>query len=100
MESQMKILVRLVEKLDKLDGLVIQVANLTKSVEFVHETVNTDKQKNVGMKEDIKRIKEENSGLKKRLVDLQARSMRGKLLFFNIPESDGENTDSLKKGTD
>ena len=100
MESQMKILVSKVEKLDKLDGLVVQVANLAnlaKSVESVHETVNTIKKENVGMKEDIKRIKEENSDLKKRLVDLQARRMRDNLLFFNIRESDGENTESLAK---
>ena len=89
----MKILVSKVEKLDKLDGLVVRVANLTKSVEFVHETVNTIKQENVGMKEDIKRIKEENFYL----VDLQARNMRDNLLFFNIPETDGENTELLIK---
>ena len=97
MESQMKILVNKVEKLDKLDGLVVQVANLAKSVEFVHETVNTIKKENIGMKEDIKRIKEENSELKKRVVDLQARSMRDNLLFFNIRESDGEDPESLVK---
>ena len=94
MESQTKIIVSKVEKLDKLDGLVVQVANLAKSVEFAHETVNTIKKE---MKEDIKRIKEENSELKKRVVDLQARSMRDNLLFFNIRESDGEDTESLIK---
>ena len=97
MESQMKILVSKVEKLDKLDGLVVQVGNLAKFVEFVHETVNTIKKENVGMKKDIKRIKEENSELKKRVVYLQARSIRDNLLFFNICESDGENTESLMK---
>ena len=71
----MKILVSKVEKLDELDGLVVQVANLAKSVEFVHETVNTIKKENVDMKEDIKRIKEENSELKKRTVNFQTGSM-------------------------
>ena len=59
MESQMKILVSKVEKHDKLDGLVVQVVNLTKSVEFVHETVNTVKKKNVGMKENQENQREE-----------------------------------------
>ena len=48
----------------------------------MHETVNTVNKKNVGMKEDIKRIKDENSDLKKRLVNLQARSIGDNLILF------------------
>ena len=94
MESQMKILVNKVEKLDKLDGLVAQVANLAKSVEIVHETVNTIKKENVGMKDDIKRIKEENSELKKRVVDFYKREACETIYYSSISVSLTERTQS------
>ena len=37
--NQINILVSKVEKLNQLDGLKVQVADLSKFIEFVHETV-------------------------------------------------------------
>jgi hypothetical protein len=51
-----------------------------------HKTLEKDISTNKQSKEDIQSLKRENSQLKESVIDLQARSMRDNLLFFNFPE--------------
>jgi small-conductance mechanosensitive channel len=72
------------------------------SLEFAHAEINdlkkeqeTAKASSNDAKKRIEKLEEDNATLRGKIVDIQARSMRDNLLFFNIPENDKENTTEL-----
>ena len=82
------------EKLNVLDQLVVQVTNLTKSLEFCHESIAELKRENVELKTRVTELCHDNTEQQRSakadhdaLVDLTWRSMRDNLLFYSIPET-------------
>jgi hypothetical protein len=45
--------------------------------------------------ERIEKLERDNNTLRDKVIDIQARPMRNNLLFFNMPESEGENTTEM-----
>ena len=75
---------------------------MKKSIEFVHGEVNDLKEENKIRKEKetltnnrIDQLEELNATLKDRVIDLQARSMRDNLIFYNISEKKDENVKEI-----
>lgn len=89
-------------KLEKLDGIETGMKEIKLSLEYAHaeianlkkenENINTDQNKG---RERIQKLEEDNKVLRNKIIDLQARSMRDNLLFFNIPENERENTTDI-----
>ena len=82
------------EKLNVLDQLVVHVTNLTKSLEFCHESIAELKRENVELKTRVTELCRDNTEQQRAakadhdaLVDLTWRSMRDNLLFYSIPET-------------
>ena len=85
-------------KLDKLDLIEDRVKSFEQdlksvkdSIEFVHAEVNDLKIENEERKkmdertrQRLEKLENENTLLNKSLIDLQARSMRDNLIFYNI----------------
>ena len=67
---------------------LIKIADLKKE----NEKIKTDQNKG---RERIRNLEEDNKALRSKIIDLQARSMCGNLLFFNIPENERENTTDI-----
>lgn len=72
------------------------------SLEYAHAEIADLKKENEEIKanqnqarEKIDKLEHDNATLRNKIVDLQARSMRDNLLFFNMPEHDKENTTEL-----
>lgn len=81
------------KKLDVLDELKTDVAELKKSVDFAHNTMEQIEKVNKTLKEDVGKLKQtaevltsENKKLKAAVLDLQCRSMRDNLLIMGIQE--------------
>ncbi len=75
---------------------------MKKSIEFVHGEVNDLKEENKIRKEKetltdnrIDQLEELNATLKDRVIDVQARSMRDNLIFYNISEKKDENVKEI-----
>ena len=45
--------------------------------------------------ERIEKLERDNNTLRDKVIDIQARSMCDNLLFFNMPENEGENTTEM-----
>ncbi len=93
-------------KLDEIDHRVKSIESdlkdMKKSIEFVHGEVNDLKEENKIRKEKetltdnrIDQLEELNATLKDRVIDLQARSMRDNLIFYNISEKKDENVKEI-----
>ncbi|XP_028394412.1 protein unc-13 homolog C-like [Dendronephthya gigantea] len=89
-------------KLEKLDSIEFDVKEIKKSLEFAHAEIDDLKKENEKMKDNqdkarerIEKLEHDNVTMRNKIVDLQARSMRDNLLFFNIPERDQENTTDI-----
>jgi predicted nuclease with TOPRIM domain len=72
------------------------------SLEYAHAEIadlkkenETNKVNQEQARERIGKLEQDNATLRNKIVDLQARSMRDNLLFFNIPERDQENTTEI-----
>ena len=99
----------IMKKLSKLDSIESRMESLEQefkdvksSIEFVHAEVEDIKKVNEHLKKSdeetkkrIENLEQLNSTLNNRVIDLQARSMRDNLIFYNVKESDGENTTAL-----
>ena len=75
---------------------------IKKSLEFAHAEIDDLKKENASIKmkqakteERIETLEQERNGLRNKVIDLQARSMRDNLLFFNMPENKEENTTEM-----
>ena len=82
------------EKLNVLYQLVVQVTNLTKSLEFCHESIAELKLENVELKTRMAELGRDNGAQQRAvkgesdvLVDLTWHSMRDNLIFYSIPET-------------
>ena len=76
------------DKLNVLGQLVVQVTNLTKSLEFCHESIAELKRENVELKTRVTELGRDNTEQQRAAkVDLTWRSMRDNLLFYSIPET-------------
>ncbi|CAB3981030.1 Hypothetical predicted protein [Paramuricea clavata] len=87
-------------KLEKLDAIEADMKEMKHSLEFAHAEIadlkkENDTSKANQAKEKIEKLEQDNTTLRNKIVDLQARSMRDNLLFFNIPERDKENTTEM-----
>ena len=93
----------MMKKLDKLDLIEERVKfehdlmSVKDSMEFAHAEVSDLKIDNEERKkmdectrQRLEKLENENALLNKSLIDLQARSMRDNLIFYNIPETIGE----------
>ena len=92
----------MMKKLEKLDAIESDMKQIKHSLEFAHAEINdlkkeqeTAKASSNDAKKRIEKLEEDNATLRDKIVDIQARSMRDNLLFFNIPENDKENTTEL-----
>ncbi|CAB3979580.1 Hypothetical predicted protein [Paramuricea clavata] len=72
------------------------------SIEFVHAEVIDLKKENESRKagetkmdERVKKLEDLNTTLRNRVIDLQTRSMRDNLIFYNIKESKDENVTDI-----
>ena len=89
-------------KLEKLDGIETDMKEIKLSLEYVHAEIADLKKENEKIKTDqnkgrerIQKPEEDNKVLRSKIIDLQARSMRDNLLFFNIPDNERENTTDI-----
>ena len=73
-----------IKKLEKLDNIEADMKEIKKSLDYARAEMEDLKNENKLMKLD-------QATLRDKVIDLQARSMRCNLLFFNIPESEKEN---------
>ena len=101
----------IMEKLSKLDSTDTRMKSLEQelkdvkdSITFVHAEVEDIKKKTEQLKKSegetekkIENLEQLNSTLNNRVIDLQTRSMRDNLIFYNIKESDGEDTTEIIK---
>ncbi|CAB4029628.1 Hypothetical predicted protein, partial [Paramuricea clavata] len=94
------------EKLDsietKLNNMEINMAEIKESLEYAHAEIADLKKENEYSKENqaqarekIEILERDNKTLRDKIIDIQARSMRDNLLFFNMPESEKENTTEM-----
>ena len=101
-KEMFEIIMGKLSKLDDIDSRVKSIENDLKnmkdSVEFVHAEVKDLKKENESRKagekimdERVKKLEELNTTLRNRVIDLQARSMRDNLIFYNIKELKNEN---------
>ena len=88
--------------MEKLDGMESDIKDIKASLEYAHAEIADLKQENEVMKknneksmERVEKLKRDNEMMRNKIVDLQARSMRDNLLFFNMPENDKENTTEM-----
>ncbi|XP_028409101.1 protein unc-13 homolog C-like [Dendronephthya gigantea] len=89
-------------KLEKLDSIETDLKEIKTSLEYAHAEIKDLKKENETMKADqaksserIQNLERNNNTLRDKVIDLQARSMRDNLLFFNMPENDKENTTEM-----
>ena len=92
--AKLDFIMQRLDKLNVLDELVVQVTNLTKSLEFCHESIAELKRENVELRTRVTELDRNNSEQQRAakvdhdaLVDLTWRSMRDNLLFYAIPEA-------------
>ncbi len=92
----------MMSKLEKLDGIEADIKEIKHSLEYAHAEIadlkkenETNKVNQEQARERIGKLEQDNATLHNKIVDLQARSMRDNLLFFNIPERDQENTTEI-----
>lgn len=90
------------KKLEKLNSMESDMKDIKASLEYAHAEIADLKQENEEMKkshgksiEKVEKLERDNEMLRNKIVDLQARSMRDNLLFFNLPENDEENTTEI-----
>jgi FtsZ-binding cell division protein ZapB len=91
-----------IKKLEKLDNIEADMKEIKKSLDYACAEMEDLKNENKLMKLDQakaaerdNKLERDNNTLRDKVIDLQARSMRGNLLFFNIPESEKENTTEI-----
>lgn len=96
----------IIKKLSKLDTIDSRIETIEKdlnevksSLEFVHtevqdlkEEIKISKKTEAETKQRLEKLEQMNSTLNNRVIDLQARSMRDNLIFYNLKESKDENT--------
>ena len=92
----------MMSKLEKLDIIEHDIKELKRSLEYTHAEISDLRKENEEIKlnqntakEKIASLERENATMCSKIVDLQAGSMRDKLLFFNIPETAEENTTKI-----
>ena len=101
-----EIIMKKLSKLDIIDSrmqsLEQELKEVKSSIEFVHAEVEDIKKVNEQLKKSegetkkrIEKLEQLNSSLNYRVIDLQARSMHDNLIFYNVKESDRENTTNL-----
>jgi peptidoglycan hydrolase CwlO-like protein len=76
-------------KLEKLDAIEADMKEIKHSLEFAHAEIadlkkenDTSKANQAEAKEKIEKLEQDNTTLRNKIVDLQARSMRDNLLFL------------------
>ena len=76
-----------------------EISHFNESLNFLHGEVdeikrsiaNGDKEMN-GIKERVAEIDQDRNRMNETIIDLQTRSMRDNLIFYNITEQEHENT--------
>jgi uncharacterized protein (DUF3084 family) len=89
-------------KLEKLDGIEADMKEIKHSLEDAHAEIADVKRENETTRVNqeqargkLEKLEKDNTTLRDKIVDIQARSMRDNLLFFNIPEQDKEITTEI-----
>ena len=89
-------------KLEKLDGIEADMKEIKHSLEYAHAEIADLKRENETTRANqeqattkLEKLEKDNATLRDKIVDIQARSMRDNLLFFNIPEQDKEITTEI-----
>ena len=102
MKEISQVFATVMKKLEKLDNIETDMKEIKKSLEYAHEKIDDLKKENELMKreqikagERIDALERDKKNLHDKVTDLQARSMRDNLLFFNIPEEKDENPTDL-----
>ena len=103
----------IMKKLSKLDSIEIRMKSLEQelkdvkdSITFVHAEVEDIKKENEQLKKSegetkkrIENLEQLNTTLNNRVIDLQARSMRDNLIFYNIIEDTMEIIKDIMENT-
>ena len=108
-KEMFEIIMGKLSKLVDIDSRVKSMENdlkdMMSSLEFVHAEVKdlkeeNEKRKAEGHKTDerLEKLEDLNTALKNRVIDLQARSMRDNLIFYNINEMKDENPTDIVHG--
>ncbi|CAB3983606.1 Hypothetical predicted protein [Paramuricea clavata] len=109
LEDIHSLIVTMNQKLNKLDTIEAQICEMKKelnevkhSVDYAHEEINdlkTESERKVKIQKEtsdrIDKLEAENIKLHNAVIDLQARSMRDNLIFYNIQEREHENTTKI-----
>ena len=102
MQEVQRMFTAMMAKLEKLDNIEADMKEIKHSLEFAHQEIADLRKENEANKAKqerdrarIDKLEEDNATLRTKMVDLQARSMRDNLLFFNIPEREQENTTEI-----
>ena len=84
---------------DRIKNVESNLRDVRESIDFAHAEVKDlkDNQKIRKIKDEeirvkVEKLEQENIALNNSVIDLKARSMRDNLIFFNIEESERENT--------
>ncbi|KAK3743027.1 hypothetical protein QZH41_003437 [Actinostola sp. cb2023] len=109
LKSLFELVKRMNKKLDKLESIEAHlqhvdrdIADLKYSLTFAHDTTDeiTKKQAThdglfTELNVKVSYLEKQTSNLKDDLVDLRARNMRNNLLFYNLPEEEEENPETI-----
>ena len=104
LHDMMKIMMTRLNKLEIIEERIKKVEDrfkdLRESIDFAHAEVLDLKEdnkmrkiKDEEVRVKINKLEEDNAALKNSVIDLKARSMRDNLIFYNIDETEKENTD-------
>ena len=99
----------MMKKLDKLELIEDRIKNVESDLKDVRESIDFAHAEVEDLKEDqkirkikdeeirvkVEKLEQENIALNNSVIDLKARSMRDNLIFFNIEETERENTTSI-----
>jgi len=93
------------ENLDKIDDLKQMMKDMRYDLLTTENEVAESKDENMKIKRELATVKEGlnrqktiNKKIEKKIIDVQARSMRDNLIFYNIPESEAaEDRDGPEK---
>ncbi len=96
-QDQWTALMSKLDKLDKIDKVAEDIEGLQVSMNYHAEVVEELRKNNESQRGQIEElvqqmvsVQAENTKLKEAFLDLEARSMRDNLMFYNLPEEEGE----------
>lgn len=106
LENRVYLTIRKVEEMSEdLSTVKTRITDVEHSVQYYTDTVDDMKSSNTSNNETIQSLQDKmdrshalNSALREDVLDLKTRSMRDNIVFYNIQETEEENTESVIRG--